>query len=337
MSIIQLKEANCKNCYKCIRHCDVKSITFHDDQAHILEDECVLCGKCTLICPQNAKQIESDVQKVCSMIDRGEKVYASVAPSFIAALPEGATFASLSSAMKRLGFAGIEETAIGATAVSEEYAALAEKGKMPNLITTCCPTVNLLVEKYFPDLLDQLAPVPSPAVAHARMLRQAHGDDIRVVFVGPCISKKYETQQSGVIDAVLMYDELREWLRRAGVAAGGAEDPAALEMHHTISRVYPVPGGILKTIPSEKRARYKSVAVDGLDRCIQTLKDIREHHITGYILEMSSCVNSCVGGPGMKEHSTPFLMSKDAVYTFSRKDNGGEMPPSEKVQVGPRR
>ena len=113
------------------------------------------------------------------------------------------------------------------------------------------------------------------------------------------------------------------------MATGGAEDPAALEMHHTISRVYPVPGGILKTIPSEKRARYKSVAVDGLD--------IREHHITGYILEMSSCVNSCVGGPGMKEHSTPFLMSKDAVYTFSRKDNGGEMPPSEKVQVGPRR
>lgn len=268
MSIIQLKEANCKNCYKCIRHCDVKSITFHDDQAHIREDERVLCGKCTLICPQNAKQIESDVQKVCSMIDRGEKVYASVAPSFIAALPEGATFASLSSAMKRLGFAGIEETAIGATAVSEEYAALAEKGKMPNLITTCCPKVNLLVEKYFPDLLDQLAPVPSPAVAHARMLRQAHGDDIRVVFVGPCISKKNEAQQSGVIDAVLMYDELREWLRREGVAAGGAEDPAALEMHHTISRVYPVPGGILKTIPSEKRARYKSVAVNGLDRCI---------------------------------------------------------------------
>lgn len=109
---------------------------------------------------------------------------------------------------------------------------------MPNLITTCCPTVNLLVEKYFPDLLDQLAPVPSPAVAHARMLRQAHGDDIRVVFVGPCISKKNEAQQSGVIDAVLMYDELREWLRREGVAAGGAEDPAALEMHHTISRVY---------------------------------------------------------------------------------------------------
>ena len=84
MSIIQLKEANCKNCYKCIRNCDVKSISFQNDQAQIIDDDCVLCGKCTLICPQNAKQIQSDVQKVQSMIDRGEKVYVSLAPSFVA-------------------------------------------------------------------------------------------------------------------------------------------------------------------------------------------------------------------------------------------------------------
>lgn len=332
MSIIQLKEANCKNCYKCIRHCDVKSITFHDDQARILEDECVLCGKCTLICPQNAKQIQNDVQKVCAMIDRGEKVYASLAPSFVAAFPE-ATFATLVNALKRLGFADAEETAIGATAVSDEYSRLVEDGRMPNLITTCCPTVNLLVEKYFPDLLDQLAPVPSPAVAHAKMLREAYGENIRVIFIGPCISKKYEGEKSGVIDAVLMYDELREWLHKECIPIDGSEDAEAREMHHTLSRVYPVPGGILKTIPPEKRLRYKSVAVDGLDRCIQTLKDIRDHHITGYILEMSSCVDSCVGGPGIREHDRPFLLSKDTVYGFSRKQNTGDMPASEQVYV----
>lgn len=332
MSIIQLKEANCKNCYKCIRHCDVKSITFHDDQAHILEDECVLCGKCTLICPQNAKQIQNDVHKVCAMIDRGERVYASLAPSFVAAFPE-ATFASLSKALCRLGFAGVEETAIGATAVSEEYSRLVEKQAMPNLITTCCPTINLLVEKYFPELLDQLAPVPSPAVAHARMLRKAHGEDIKVIFIGPCISKKYEGEKSDVIDAVLMYDELRDWLHKECIPTDGSEDDKAREMHNTLSRVYPVPGGILKTIPTEKRQHYKSIAVDGLDRCIQTLKDIRDHKITGYILEMSSCVDSCVGGPGIREHDVPFLMSKDAVYNFSRKQNTGEMPASEQVCV----
>lgn len=332
MSIIQLMEANCKNCYKCIRHCDVKSITFHDDQARILEDECVLCGKCTLICPQNAKQIQCDVPRVISMIDRGEKVYASLAPSFVAAFG-GVSFAELAGALRCLGFAGVEETAIGATAVSGEYAALSEKGEMPNLITTCCPTVNLLVEKYFPDLLDQLAPVPSPAVAHARMLRKAYGNNIRVVFIGPCISKKYEAEKSGVIDAALMYDEVKDWLRRENVLLNGREDENAREMRHTLSRVYPVPGGILKTIPAERRARYKAVAVDGLDRCIQMLKDIREHHITGYFLELSACVDSCVGGPGLREHGVPFLLSKDAVYDFSRRKNEGEMPASENIQV----
>lgn len=332
MSIIQLKEANCKNCYKCIRNCDVKSITFHDDQARILEDECVLCGKCTMICPQNAKQIESDVQLVQSMIDRGDRVYVSLAPSFVAGFPE-TDFSHVVAAFKRLGFAGVEETAIGATAVSEAYSQIAEKGQTPNLITTCCPTIVMLVEKYFPDLIDQLAAVPSPAVTHAKMLRKSYGEGIRVVFVGPCISKKAEAQKSGAMDAVLMFDEVRDWLARESIDVAKCEGGTALEMHHTLSRVYPVPGGILKTIPLERRKQYKSVAVDGLGRCIQTLRDIREHHITGYILEMSSCVDSCVGGPGLHEHGTPFLLSKDAVYTFSRREISGDMPATEKAQV----
>lgn len=332
MSIIQLKEANCKNCYKCIRHCPVKSITFHDDQARILEDECVLCGTCTMVCPQNAKQIQSDLQKVHAMIDRGEKVYVSLAPSFVAAFPEG-TFASVAGALKRLGFAGVEETAIGATKVSESYCDILERQAVDNLITTCCPTIVLLVEKYFPDLLPQLAAVPSPAVAHARLLRKAHGEEAKVCFIGPCISKKHEAAESGQIDAVLMFGEVREWLRREGIPVDGPEDEDAREMHATLSRVYPVPGGILKTIPLEKRLHYKAVAVDGLDRCIQTLRDVRENKITGYVLEMSSCVDSCVNGPGMHDIAHPFLLSKDRVYTFSRRQVEGDMPESERVSV----
>lgn len=332
MSIIQLKEANCKNCYKCIRNCDVKSISFQNDQAQIIEDDCVLCGKCTLVCPQNAKQIQSDVQKVQSMIDRGEKVYVSLAPSFVAGFPQG-SFAGVVKALRRLGFAGVEETAIAATQVSLRYAEILEKGEVPNLITTCCPTINMLVEKYFPELIDQLASVPSPAVAHCRMLRKTYGPDCKVVFIGPCISKKHEAEVSGAMDAVLLFDEVREWMRRESIPMDGEEDPEAREMHHTLSRVYPVPGGILKTIPLEKRQRYKAVAVDGLNRCIQTLKDIRDNHITGFVLEMSSCVDSCVGGPGLHEHGTPFLLSKSAVYDFSRRKPETPMPLTEAAQV----
>ena len=332
MSIIQLKEANCKNCYKCIRNCDVKSISFQNDQAQIIDDDCVLCGKCTLICPQNAKQIQSDVQKVQSMIDRGEKVYVSLAPSFVAGFPQQ-SFAGVVKALRRLGFAGVEETAIAATKVSERYGEILARGEVPNLITTCCPTINMLVEKYFPELIDQLASVPSPAVAHCRMLREAYGPDCKVVFIGPCISKKHEAEVSGAMDAVLLFDEVREWLRRESIPVDGGEDESAREMHHTLSRVYPVPGGILKTIPLEQRKKYNAVAVDGLNRCIQTLRDIRDNKITGYVLEMSSCVDSCVGGPGLHEHGTPFLLSKSAVYDFSRRKPEKPLPRTEEVQV----
>jgi len=330
MSIIQLKEANCKNCYKCIRHCEVKSISFHDDQARILEDECVLCGKCTLICPQNAKQIASDLDKVRGWLDNGETVCVSLAPSFVGAFP-GVTFPQLAGALKALGFARVEETAIGATEVSKAYARIAASGELPNLITTCCPSVVLLVEKYFPELLPQLAQVPSPAVTHAKQMKAAYGDKIKTVFIGPCISKKAEAMRSGVMDAVLLYDEVREWLQKERAPFTASAEP---EMHETLSRVYPVPGGILKTLPASCRSQYKSVAVDGLDRCIQTLKTIKEHKISGYILEMSSCVDSCMGGPGMQEHGTPFLLGKNDVYAFSRKKTLTPPPQTEGLQVG---
>ncbi len=331
MSIIQLKEANCKNCYKCIRHCDVKSISFHDDQARIREDECVLCGTCAMVCPQNAKQIQDDVPRVRAMIDRGERVYVSLAPSFVAAFP-GVSFAKMSAALKKLGFAGVEETAIGATAVTAEYARMVQEGTMPNIITTCCPTVVMLVEKYYPELTGQLAQTPSPAVSHARLLRKAHGADSKVVFIGPCISKKQEAEISGEIAAALMYDELRRWLSQESIELD-SEDDEARGMHHTRSRLYPVPGGILACMPEEQRGRYKPVAIDGLSNCIRMLKDIREHGLTGYFLEMSSCVDSCVGGPSLRGHGDPYLLSRTAVEDFASRPAQGPMPEGEACQV----
>ena len=267
MSIIQFKEANCKSCYQCIRHCAVKAISFHDEQARIMEDACVLCGKCTLVCHQNAKQIDSDVPKIKEFLQSGAKVFVSVAPSYVSAYP-GASFSQLSAALKKLGFAHVEETAIGATRVSEEFTRLIEEHKMKNIITTCCPTIVMLVEKYYPELIPCLAPVVSPAVAHAKMMRKLYGSRIKVVFLGPCISKKQEAAQSGSIQAVLMFEELKHWMEEEGIAFD-EEDPEPEEMHKTLARLYPVPGGILKTIPKEARRNYKTISLDGLTRCME--------------------------------------------------------------------
>ena len=81
---LTFKKSNCKNCYKCIRHCPVKAIRFSGNQAHIIGNECILCGQCFVVCPQNAKEITSELEKVKVLLQTGEPVVVSLAPSFIA-------------------------------------------------------------------------------------------------------------------------------------------------------------------------------------------------------------------------------------------------------------
>ena len=101
---LTLKKSNCKNCYKCIRHCPVKSIRFSGNQAHIIGNECILCGQCFVVCPQNAKQIVDETEKVKVLIQSGAPVYVSLAPSFIANYA-GIGIEGMRKALKKLGFA----------------------------------------------------------------------------------------------------------------------------------------------------------------------------------------------------------------------------------------
>ena len=330
MDIIQFKEANCKGCYKCIRNCDLKAIKFSNEQARILDSECILCGKCTLVCPQNAKVIKSDLSETKALLESGAKLYASVAPSFVSAFPN-VSFAQFSMALKKLGFTRVEETAIGAGMVSAEYAALMRQKEMKNIITTCCPTVNLLVEKYYPELVPLLAPVVAPTTAHAKVMKELYGNRIKVVFIGPCISKKFEAHMNNYINTVLMFDEIKEWLEEERISFG-ADDTDAGELHHTINRFYPVPEGIIHTIPMEARKNYKTMAVDGVDRCISTLESLKANDIRGYFLEMSACAGSCVMGPGMHSIGSPFLIAKDLILDTVRDHKKTAAPLSEKAK-----
>ena len=142
---LALKKSNCKNCHKCIRHCPVKSIRFSGEQAHIVTDECILCGQCFVVCPQNAKQVVDETEKVKVLLNSGSPVIASVAPSFIANY-EGVGIEGLREAMKKLGFYDVEETAIGATIVKNEYERLLQEEHREILISSCCHSVNLLIQ-----------------------------------------------------------------------------------------------------------------------------------------------------------------------------------------------
>ena len=181
--VLTLKKSNCKNCYKCIRHCPVKSIRFSGNQAHIVPNECILCGQCVVVCPQNAKQVTDETEKVRVMIQSGEPVIVSIAPSFVANY-DGVGIESMREALMKLGFAGAEETAIGATIVKREYERMIREDNRDIIISSCCHSVNLLIQKYFPQELSYLADVMSPMQAHSMEIKKRI-PNAKTVFIGP--------------------------------------------------------------------------------------------------------------------------------------------------------
>lgn len=297
---LTLKKSNCKNCYKCIRHCPVKSIRFSGNQAHIIGNECILCGQCFVVCPQNAKEISSEVEKAKVLIQSGDPVYVSLAPSFIANY-ENIGIKGMRKALKKLGFFDVEETAIGATIVKNEYERMVKDDKRDVIITSCCHSVNLLIQKYYQNMLPYLADVLSPMLAHARDIK-ARNAKAKVVFVGPCVSKKDEADfYEGYVDAVLTFEELTEWLKDAGIAPESDMD----DFNESRARFFPTTGGILKTMALQND-KYTYMAVDGVENCKECLKDIESGNVHNCFIEMSACVGSCVGGPVMeKYHRSP--------------------------------
>lgn len=299
MDCLTLKKSNCKNCYKCIRHCPVKAIRFSGNQAHIIGDECILCGHCFVVCPQNAKEIVNETEKVKVLL-QSYPVYVSLAPSFIANY-EGVGINAMRKALKKLGFADVEETALGATVVKNEYDRMLREEKRDIVISSCCHTINLLIQKYFPKELPYLADVLSPMQAHCSDLKRRH-PGAKTVFIGPCVAKKDEAQHyEGIVDAVLTFEELTQWLNQEGVVLEKETD----SQEESRARFFPTTGGILKTMKLDAPS-YNYMAIDGVENCISALKDIENGNIHHAFIEMSSCVGSCVGGPVMeKYHPSP--------------------------------
>ena len=311
---LQLKKSNCKNCYKCIRNCPVKSIKFADGQANIIPDECILCGRCFVNCPQDAKQIRDDVPRVKEMIASGKKVIASVAPSFIAEFPL-MDFAAMKDALLKLGFADAQETAIGATIVKTEYEKMIASGKHDVIISSCCHSVNALIQKYYPSVLPYLADVLSPMLAHCRVIKEENPGAC-AVFIGPCISKKEEAELYGECDVALTYEELEAWMNEAGVVpAGDSTEPDEGKR----GRFFPIKGGIIKSMHTENTG-FTYLAVDGVQNCIAAIKEIESGAPENCFIEMNACEGACINGPAISHHHKPLLSGEVKVVAFAGDD-----------------
>jgi len=293
---LTLKKSNCKNCYKCIRHCPVKAIRFSGNQAHIIGNECILCGQCFVVCPQNAKEIVDETEKVKVLLQSGDPVIVSLAPSFVANY-DGAGINSMRKALKKLGFYDVEETAIGATIVKNEYERMIKEEDRDIIISSCCHSINLLIQKHYPAALEYLADVVSPMQAHCNDIKQRY-QNAKTVFIGPCVAKKDEAEHyEGIVDAVLTFEELTEWLKSENIEIEPETDNDICSR----ARFFPTTGGVLKTMAQENTG-FTYLALDGVENCIAALKDIESGKIHKCFIEMSACVGSCMGGPVMEKY-----------------------------------
>lgn len=314
MKVIDFKDAKCRHCYKCVRHCMVKAITVQQEQARILTDHCINCGRCMEICPQNAKTFSSDMDRVKGFLRQGYKTIISIAPSYIGVLDFECP-GQVVDALQKLGFAEVRETAEGAALVTREYQRLIHENKMPNIITTCCPSVNDLVEKYYPECAKLLAPVVSPMVAHGRYIKKLYGDDVKVVFLGPCIAKKQEAmgdeRVAGAIDAILTFEELAIWLDEAKINIHDCEDKPMGNPDPEINRMYPISGGVIQSVIAEEEMdRYHKVFVDGLANCMEMLECMKRGELEHCFIEANVCEGGCTKGPASARWNMSYVKAK---------------------------
>lgn len=292
--IITTRQADCKDCYRCLRSCPVKAISFKGNQAKVDADRCVLCGRCVVECPQKAKIVRNHSYKVKDYFTRREPVYLSLAPSFPASFTKEAK--GVMKLLIRAGFTKVEETAVGAMYTIKGYQDEIAKSNGGTRISTCCPVVVNLVEKYYPELKSNLLPVHSPMVAHAIHLKERYGKDIKVVFAGPCIAKLREAEEHG-LDAALTFSQLKSLLEQALPA--GEENLAATSGVSLETRMFPLHNGVLHAMKGQWGLDEEYWSIEGIENCCEILEALQRKEVQPVFVEMMACQGGCIGGPAI--------------------------------------
>lgn len=306
--VVFTNKAKCRDCYRCLRNCPVKAIRMSGGQAQVVPERCLACGTCIRQCPQGAKSYRMDLERARELLAGPGPVAASVAPSF-AGLLTPARARRLPSALRKLGFARVEETAVGAWHVARQTAEFLRGGKPRPCVTSCCPAVVEYVERYRAGRLGQLIPLASPMIAHARLLKARLGAGSAVVFIGPCVAKKAEADRpahAGVVDCVLTFEELQEWLDREQIDLDAFEESDFEQTPGDGARFFPVPGGLARAAGlGTDLLDADVVAVTGADEVIEALDAVAQR-TDRVLIDALFCPGGCVNGPAPAWQRTPF-------------------------------
>ncbi len=324
MGIIETTEVKCRDCYKCVRSCPVKAIRIVHSQssgghhAKVVDEYCILDGQCVLVCPQKAKKVVSDIDKVKKMLSTGETVIASLAPSYVTAFT-GVDPEQVITGLNALQFAQVTETAVGAEIVAWEYERLFKETNKP-MIATTCPVIVNLVERHYPAAIPFLSPVVSPMVAHAKYLKKQF-PHAKIVFIGPCVAKIKEAQRpevSGVLDAVITFDDLKSWLKEKDIDLSSLPAGKVDGAISRTARLFPTGGGMLRTADlSTDILDEQTLSVSGLEECQDILLyffEKKEHQLPK-LVEPLACRGGCLGGP-MNQTEEDLYYRREKVLQF---------------------
>jgi iron only hydrogenase large subunit-like protein len=351
---IYTEKTQCQDCYKCIRECPVKAIRVESGHAMVVPELCVLCGHCVTICPAGAKRVRDDLSRARQLLTLKDKVIVSLAPSFASEFA-GVEPARLIRAIKRLGFFGVSETAIGADLVSAQVAEdFRADGGRKLFLSSACPAAVEYVKRYMGELSPCITDRASPLLAHARFLRETFGADIGVVFVGPCIAKKREADVWDTIDCAITFRDLRRWLSDEGIALAGANavgsrqsqyfsgasEPVApgaslgegdfIPFRAAKGALYPVDGGMIAAVKKYPGAEgINMMSVTGLDGIESTLRGLDPASLAHPLfLEMLSCPGGCVNGPQVASGGPQAIKRIDVLeYAHGARDTLDERRP----------
>ena len=290
-------ENECQDCYKCVRHCHCKAIRIVDGKASVIAENCVACGECVKVCPSHAKKIRTDLPRLRQLLGTNVKLYASIAPSFTAYFP-GTTVGQLATALKKIGFAGVAETAVGAQTVSCQTADFLKNTNLSIVISSACPACVDYIRKYHPKYTANIVPLYSPVMAHCQMIKEQFGEDCKVVFFGPCAAKKNEADRNPeTLSLAVTFAVLEELFEENGLTPMAEEESELFMDKAEEGRFYAIEGGMNDTLRDDNRGvRYISVSgLDNLDRMLRFYNGtIGERKI---FLEALACPGGCINGP----------------------------------------
>ncbi|MFO7998976.1 MAG: [Fe-Fe] hydrogenase large subunit C-terminal domain-containing protein [Bacteroidales bacterium] len=320
-AIIYTVKDRCKVCYTCVRECPAKAIRIVNGQAEIMPERCIACGNCIRVCSRDAKMFAFSIDRVKKLLHSGEQVAAIVAPSIAGEFSDISDYRNFVGMIKALGFDYVNEVAFGAELVANKYKELLHEKSDRPYISTSCPAIVSYVEKHHPQIIGSLAPVVSPMIATAQVLKKLHGNHLRVVFIGPCIAKKVEAENrqfNALIDEVISFVELRRMFSEKGVSEKNVE-PAGFDPPVAgKGSVFPISGGMLQTVDLEEDyIKGEIIVAEGRHDIIEVLKEFEEGYLEAKMFDLLCC-NGCINGPGMS-HKYQFFQKRKNISNFAKR------------------